>query len=83
MPEAKPRPPMFENGSRNEILRYALECAIRDREAMHESITSHVLNFWVMPREEALAKLSEDDQAYFLEIESYLRDFEKLEKKFK
>lgn len=83
MPERKPRPPMFENGTRNDILRHALECAIRDREAMHESITSQVLNFWQMPREEALAKLSDDDRAYFIEIESYLRDFEKLEKKLK
>lgn len=83
MPEPKQKLPMYENGSRNEILRYALECAIRDREAMHESITSQVQNFWTLPREEALAKLSEDDRAYFIEIESYLRDFEKLEKKIK
>jgi hypothetical protein len=83
MPEPKQKLPMYENGSRNEILRYAMQCAIRDREAMHESITSQVPNFWTMPREQALAKLSEDDRAYFIEIESYLRDFEKLEKKIK
>jgi hypothetical protein len=81
MPERKPKAPAYENGTRSDVLRYALECAVRDREGMLESITSQVVHFWKMPREEALAKLSEDDRAYFIEIESYIRDFEKMGKK--
>ena len=78
MSERKPTAPKYENGTRNDVLRHAMECAIRDREGMQESLASQVADFWTMPREKALAKLSEDDRAYFLEIDSYLRDFEKL-----
>lgn len=83
MPQPKPKPPMYENGSRNDVLRQALDCAIRDREGMQESIASQVKDFWVLPREDALAKLSDDDRAYFVEIDSLLRDFEKVQGKLK
>lgn len=78
MSERKPTAQKYENGTRNDVLRHAMECAIRDREGMQESISSQIEGFWLMPREEALTKLNEDDRAYFLEIDSYLRDFEKL-----
>lgn len=83
MPQSKPKPPMYENGSRNDVLRQALDCAIRDREGMQESLASQVKDFWTLPREEALGKLSDDDRAYFVEIDSLLRDFEKVQGKLK
>ncbi|SEC62153.1 hypothetical protein [Pseudomonas costantinii] len=70
--------PRYENGKRDVLLE-ALECATRDREGMRQSIASGVHGFWQLPREEALAKLSPDDRRYFLECESYMRDFEKME----
>lgn len=70
----------YETGSKQQILAYALECAIRDREGMQQSLASHVPDFWKLPREEALAQLSEDDRNYFVEIDGCLRDFERLAK---
>jgi hypothetical protein len=81
MPERKPKTPTYENGTRSDVLRYALDCAVRDREAMLESIAGTVDGFWKMPIDQALAKLNKDDRAYFIEIESYIRDFEKMGKK--
>ena len=81
MPKSKS--PMYESGSRNDVIREALACAIRDREGMQDSLASQVPNFWVIPREEALAKLSDNDRAYFVEIDGLLRDFEKMQEKLK
>ncbi len=83
MSERKQKAPPFENGSRSNVISYALDCAIRDREGMQESLASQVPGFWTMPREDALAKLPPDDRAYFVEIDSFLRDFEKLQAKIK
>lgn len=81
MPGRRIKAPTYETGTRNSVIDYALDCAIRDREGMQESIASQVPNFWTLPREEALAKLSADDRDYFVEIDGYLRDFAKMQKK--
>lgn len=69
----------YEN-ERTDVLLEALECATRDREDMQASLASSIPNFWKLPREQALALMSEEDRDYFLEIGSYLRDFATMEK---
>lgn len=73
-------PKQYETGSKRDVLYYALECAIRDREGMQESLAGQVHDFWKLPREQALAQQSKDDREYFVEIDSRLRDFERLQK---
>lgn len=63
---------------KNTVLRHALHCAIRDREGMLDSLRSPIHNFEDQPREQALAQMLEGDREYYLEIESWLRDFRKL-----
>lgn len=69
----------YENG-KNAVLLEALRCAIQDREGMIDSLASGIHGFWEMSRPERMAKLSPEDREYFVEIESYLRDFEKMQK---
>jgi hypothetical protein len=65
----------YENG-KSRALHYALECAIRDREGYLDAMKWP--EFDNLPREEALARFSEDDRQRFLRAESYIRDFERL-----
>jgi hypothetical protein len=65
----------YENG-KSRALRYALECALRDREGYLDAIKGP--DFDTLPRDEALATLSDNDRENFLRAESYIRDFEKL-----
>jgi hypothetical protein len=65
----------YENG-KDKALHYALECAIRDREGYLDAMKGP--EFDNLPREEALARFSEDDRQRFLRAESYIRDFERL-----
>ncbi|WP_338924833.1 hypothetical protein V0M98_35010 (plasmid) [Pseudomonas silesiensis] len=65
----------YENG-KSRALHYALECALRDREGYLDAIKGP--NFDSLPREEALATLSDNDRENFLRAESYIRDFKRL-----
>lgn len=62
----------YENG-RDRALRYALECAIRDRESFIDSLLHSGMAD--LPREEILAKLCESDREHYIRAESYVRDF--------
>ena len=65
----------YENG-RDRALRYALECAIRDRESFLESFVYRGLQD--LPREEFLSRLRESDREHYVRAESYIRDFKTL-----
>lgn len=62
----------YENG-RDRALRYALECAISDRESYLDSLVHRGLAD--LSREEVLSKLCESDREHYIRAESYIRDF--------